>query len=249
MADALSVPRNRALALGAGILCHLSFLAAVGAMAAGILTGLRIGRGPFTGASAWIANALLIVQFPLVHSWLLSRPGTRLLAALGPRGTGRILATTTFATISSLQILAVVLGWSPTSLSSWQPHGFLYAASCAAYAASWLFLFQSMLDANIFIQSGALGWLALFRGRVPDYGSMPERGTFRLCRQPIYFAFALVLWTAPVWTWDRFALATAWSVYCVAGPLLKEARFLRIHGDRFREYRRRHPYFLPLGPR
>jgi methanethiol S-methyltransferase len=249
MADTLTAPRNRPLALFAGILCHLAFLAGVGAMVAGLFTGLRFGRGPFTGAAAWAANALLIAQFPLLHSWLLSRPGTRLLAGFSRSGAGKTLASTTFATIASLQLLAVFAGWSPVSASSWQPHGVLYAASCIAFAASWLLLGKAMLDANIFIQTGALGWLALFRGRAPDYGPMPERGTFRLCRQPIYLAFALALWTAPCWTWDRLALALAWSVYCAVGPLHKEARFLRIHGERFREYRRRHPYLLPLGAR
>lgn len=242
-------PQSRPLALVAGLLCHLSFLAGVGAMAAGIFTGMRFGRGPFTGAAAWAANALLIAQFPLLHSWLLTRRGDRVLAALAPRGTGKTLASTTFATITSLQLLAVFFAWSPVSAARWQPHGAFFAASCAAWAGSWLFLGRAMQDSSLALQTGALGWLALFRGRRPDYGPMPERGAFRLCRQPIYLAFALILWTAPVWTWDRFALAVAWSVYCILGPLHKEARFLLIHGERFAEYRRRYPYLLPIGAR
>lgn len=242
-------PRNRTVAILAGVLCHLCFLAGVGAMMAGIFTGLRFGRGPFTGHAAWFANALLVAQFPLLHSWLLSCPGDRALAALAPRGTGKTLASTTFAIISSLQLVLVFGAWSPVSAARWQPTGAAWVASCIAYAGSWLFLGKSMFDANIFLQTGALGWLALFRGRTPDYGPMPERGAFRLCRQPIYLAFALALWTAPVWTWDRLALALAWGAYCVLGPLHKEVRFLRYHGDRFREYQRRNPYFLPLGRR
>jgi protein-S-isoprenylcysteine O-methyltransferase Ste14 len=248
-ASRVGAPQNRPVALAAGIVCHLSFLAGVGSMVAGIFTGLRFGRGPFTGAAAVAANTLLVLQFPLLHSWLLSRRGARVLDALAPAGLGRTLATTTFATISSLQILAVFAGWSPVGAARWTIPAPFYAASCAAYALSWLFLGKAMLDANIFVQSGALGWLALFRGRAPAYGPMPERGTFRLCRQPIYLAFALALWTAPVWTWDRFALAVAWGAYCVVGPVLKEARFVRYYGEKFREYQRRHRFLLPLGAR
>lgn len=44
----------------------------------------------------------------------------------------------------------------------------------------------------------------------------------------------------------RFALAVAFTVYCVLAPLHKERRLLRIHGNRFAAYRRRVPYWLPF---
>jgi protein-S-isoprenylcysteine O-methyltransferase Ste14 len=77
------------------------------------------------------------------------------------------------------------------------------------------------------------------------YGGLPERGLFQVCRQPIYLGFALVLWTAPCWTPDWFALCAVWTLYCVLGPRLKERRWLRIYGDRFERYRRAVPYMIP----
>jgi hypothetical protein len=42
------------------------------------------------------------------------------------------------------------------------------------------------------VQTGALGWRAIARGERPRYASFfPERGLFRVCRQPVYVAFAL----------------------------------------------------------
>ena len=82
-------------------------------------------------------------------------------------------------------------------------------------------------------------------GRV-RFPPLPQTGLFRLCRQPIYLGFAMTLWTGPVWTPDRLLLATIWSAYCVIGPLRKEQRFARIHGEAFTTYQRRVPYMLPV---
>ena len=78
---------------------------------------------------------------------------------------------------------------------------------------------------------------------------MPTTGLFRLTRQPIYVAFTLTLWTVPTWTPDQLMLAGTLTAYCVAAPLLKEARFRRIYGSAFDDYARAVPYWLPTGLR
>ncbi|MFT7535116.1 MAG: protein-S-isoprenylcysteine O-methyltransferase Ste14 [Hyphomicrobiaceae bacterium] len=74
---------------------------------------------------------------------------------------------------------------------------------------------------------------------------MPSGGLFRGCRQPIYLGFAMVLWTAPTWSLDWLLLSLVWGSYCAIGPLLKEARWLRMYGSQFAEYRASVPYLLP----
>ncbi len=74
---------------------------------------------------------------------------------------------------------------------------------------------------------------------------MPARGLFRLCRQPIYVAFTLTLWAVPTVTPDGLAVSVVLTGYCLAGPLLKEARFARRFGPEFARYRARVPYWLP----
>ena len=66
---------------------------------------------------------------------------------------------------------------------------------------------------------------------------MPTTGLFRIIRQPIYVSFALTLWTVPVWTPDQLALAMALTAYCLLAPKLKENRFEKRYGMRFRAYR------------
>ena len=234
-----------ALALVMGVLCHLVFAAAVLAMMGAMFFGLSESFGRVPWPWALLANALLIVQFPLVHSALLTGPGGRLLARLIPGPHGATLATTTYALVASVQLLALFALWTPSGIVWWRAEGAVFWAICTAYAAAWLLLMKASFDAGAEVQSGALGWLSLLARRRPVFPDMPTLGLFRLIRQPIYVAFALTLWTVPVWTPDQLALAVSLTAYCLLAPRLKERRFAARYGERFAHYRAAVPYVLP----
>lgn len=235
----------RLLALVLGIVNHGLFAAAIASMALALWTGLAIGQGSLDGTAAVIANLALLVQFPIVHSLLLSRPGSRLLERVFPAPYGRALVSTTYASITSLQLLLVFWAWSPSGIVYWAPQGLALGACALCFAGAWAYLIVAIVDGGLSLQTGLLGWWSVFRGRPPRFPSFAQHGTFAACRQPIYLGFALVLWTAPSWTPDRIALASLWTAYCVLGPLHKERRLLARHGDAYRAYRERIPYFLP----
>jgi protein-S-isoprenylcysteine O-methyltransferase Ste14 len=235
----------RVLAAAAAALCHGSFAVAIVAMVLSLWNGMQLGVGTLTGGAAWFANVALLVQFPLVHSWLLGTRGRRALARLVPGPHGRTLATTTFATLASWQLLAAFLLWSPTHVVLWEPSGPTRWLFLVPFAAAWLFLVRALADGGLPLQTGSLGWRALWRGERPVFGGLPTTGTFALCRQPIYFGFALTLWTGPVWTVDHLVVALVWSAYCLVGPLAKERRFASHYGRDFAQYRARTPYFFP----
>lgn len=234
-----------ALALAMGLLCHVTFALAVLAMIAAMFFGLSesLGRAPWPWAI--LANAALIAQFPLAHSALLTGAGGRLLARLAPGPHGATLATTTYALIASLQLLALFALWTPSGIVWWRAEGAAFWIICAAYAGAWLLLLKASFDAGAEVQSGALGWLSLMARIRPVFPDMPTRGLFRVIRQPIYVAFALTLWTTPVWTPDQLALAVSYTAYCLLAPRLKERRFAARYGARFQSYRAAVPYALP----
>jgi protein-S-isoprenylcysteine O-methyltransferase Ste14 len=142
-------------------------------------------------------------------------------------------------------VFALFALWSPTGTIWWQARGVTLVGLSALYAAAWLLLAKSMVDAGLSLQTGSLGWTALLRGRKPVYPPMPTTGLFRLTRQPIYVAFALTLWTVPTWTPDQLVLALTLTAYCLVAPRFKEARFRRIYGAAFDAYSRIVPYWLP----
>lgn len=237
--------RRKLVALAYGAVCHGLFAAGVGAMIANLYAGMSLGRGPFHGAWAVAANLLLLLQFPVVHSLLLTPRGRAFMARLAPRAIAHDMAITIFATVAAIQILLVFTLWSPVGRVLWSPSGAALSILVTLYAASWLFLQKALWDAGLAIHSGYLGWSSVFAGRSPERRPFPRAGLFRVVRQPVYLGFALTLWTGPVWTADRAVLAILWSAYCIAGPRLKERRYARRYGPAFDEYRERVPYMMP----
>ncbi len=237
---------RKSLALFYGVLCHALFALAAAVMIYEMYFGLSRARGALHAPWSWLCNGLLILQFPLAHSFLLTGRGRAVLRALAPAGVGTQLATTSYVIVASAQILLLFGLWSPSGIIWWQAQGAMLPVMIALYAAGWLLLAKAMFDAGITVQIGSLGWWSVYRNAKPVFPPMPARGLFRVCRQPIYVAFAITLWTVPVWTPDQLVLAVALTSYCLAGPLLKEARFSRMFGSEFEAYRARHPYWFPF---
>lgn len=232
-----------AIALGAAV--HTVFAAAVLAMIAAMWFGMNASFGRVPQPWNWLANGLLLLQFPLAHSLLLTKRGERILARLVPGRYGATLSTTTYALIASAQLLALFALWTPSGTIWWKADGPTLWLIGAAYSASWMLLMKASYDAGAEVQSGALGWMSLMAARRPVFPDMPTDGMFRVIRQPIYVAFALTLWTIPVWTPDQLALAVSYTAYCVLAPRLKERRFAARYGDRFERYRAEVPYLVP----
>ena len=238
-----------ALALAMGALCHAIFAVAVLAMIVAMFYGLSESMGRVPWPWAGFVNAGLILQFPLVHSALLTGRGARLLARMVPGPHGTTLSTTTYALIASVQLLLLFAFWTPSGIVWFEAEGAVFWIICAAYAGSWLLLMKASFDAGAEVQSGALGWMSLMAGKRPVFPDMPTLGLFRVIRQPIYVAFALTLWTVPVWTPDQLVLAITLPAYCLLAPRLKERRLAARHGARFAVYRATVPYALPRWSR
>jgi hypothetical protein len=90
--------------------------------------------------------------------------------------------------------------------------------------------------------------------------AMPSRSVERrgltVCRMPhaphadhicklIYGAFALTLWTVPVWTPDQLILAIICTTHCLLAPIREEQRFTATYGECFAAYQKRVGYVLP----
>ncbi len=245
---ALAPPPGRRrilLAYAYGIVCHLAFALAVGAMIIAMFFGMSESFGRIPHPWAYLANALLVLQFPILHSLLLSARGRSALRWFAPKDVAGTLSTTTFAIVASVQLFVLFAFWTPSGVVWWRADGVAFGVLCAAYAAAWLLLIKASYDAGAEVQSGALGWMSLAKNIKPVFPDMPTTGLFRLIRQPIYVSFALTLWTVPVWTPDQLALAVVLTAYCLWAPRLKEKRFAQRYGPRFAQYRKSVPYAVP----
>jgi ubiquinone biosynthesis O-methyltransferase len=236
---------HRAAAVAYGAICHTLFAVGVGAMIAAMFFGMSRSFGRVPSPWSLLTNALLLVQFPLLHSLLLSPFGARALRRVAPDAIAPRMATTTYAAVASIQVLLLFALWTPTGVTWWRAEGAALWLMIGLYALAWLLLLKAIWDAGLAFQTGFLGWWAVANGRAPKYPPMPTTGLFRVVRQPIYVAFALTLWTVPIWTPDQLAVALALTAYCLVGPVLKEKRFRERFGRDFLAYASRVPYWSP----
>ncbi len=220
--------KQKVLALLYGVFCHGLFTVAVLVMVYEMFFGLSRSWGKLHAPWSWMGNGLLLLQFPITHSFLLTRPGQVVLRGMAPLGFGPELSTTSFVIVASAQIILLFGYWSPSEVIWWTAQGPVLLVMAVLYAGGWALLVKSMFDAGITLQVGSLGWWAVWRNRKPAYPTLPTGGLFRFCRQPIYVAFTITLWTVPTWTPDQFVLAVVLTAYCLIGPIFKEARFSRL---------------------
>lgn len=241
---------QRAVALGYGLMCHGLFALAVLAMVANLFFGLQLDWVRWDVQRPWLVDLALVLQFPVLHSVFLTRPGTRVLRWLAPGSQDGTLDTTLFAMVSAVQVGALFVCWVPLGAPVTTTHGALYGVLSVGFVLGWALLGMAMWEAGLGVQTGATGWTALYRGDRPRYPrGFPQAGLHGLCRHPIYASFVLILWTGPVWSLDRLVLAIPLTAYCVLGPRLKEARYRARHGRAYARYAAARPALVPSGPR
>tara|TARA_A100000164_G_scaffold358062_1_gene369341 strand:+ start:220 stop:978 length:759 start_codon:yes stop_codon:yes gene_type:complete len=237
--------RQKCSAIFYGLLCHGIFLIAGAVMFFTILTGFQFSVGAFEGFSAVVINFILLIQFPAGHSFLLSERGMKVLEIFAPKKYAKILRTTVYATIASIQLILLFSLWTFSGVFIWQIETPVNIFMVMLNLLSWALLSISSIQAGYKVQTGSLGWTALYQGKQPVFPDMPHRGLFSIIRQPIYLSFSLVLWTSPEMSLDLFIVALSYSLYCYFGPMLKERRFQKIYGKRFSEYKQKVPYYMP----
>ena len=228
-----------------GLVCHIIFAASVITMLVSMFFGMSQSFGKIPDPYLYFVNLLLLLQFPLAHSFLLSAIGKKYLLYFSPKDYSKTLAPTIFALLASLQLFLLFFFCTPTQIIIWEASGILYFVMCTLYSCSWLLLIWASIDAGAELQSGALGWMSLAQNKTPKFPDLPTLGLFKFIRQPIYASFALTTWTTPNWTVDQLLIAVVFTAYCIISPKFKEKRFEKRFGKKFTDYQSQVPYMVP----
>ena len=109
-------------ALVYGFICHSMFLAGNGFMMVSMYYGMMHCNGTLDRPWAYLVNALLLIQFPLTHSFMVSTPGRKLLSKLAPGNLGKPLSATTYVIIAASQIFLLFFAWR-SNKAAWYPRG------------------------------------------------------------------------------------------------------------------------------
>jgi protein-S-isoprenylcysteine O-methyltransferase Ste14 len=231
-----------------GVGCHLLFLATF-AYLAGFVGNLLVPKSidsPAAGGSLAVAiatNLLLLAAFAVQHS-VMARPAfKRLWTRIVPTPIER----STYVLFSCLVTMLLVWQWRPIPLVLWHiEHPIGWWIGMVLFAVGWLSVPVVSLMINHFDLFGTRQvWLYL-QGK--EYTPLPFRTplAYSFVRHPLYVGWALAFWATPTMTLGHLLFAGVLTGYMAAAALLEERDLVEFFGEKYVDYRRRVPMFIPL---
>jgi protein-S-isoprenylcysteine O-methyltransferase Ste14 len=194
------------------------------------------------GGTALVVNLSLLLLFGLQHS-VMARPWFKnVWTRLVPTPVER----STYMFASSLVLVLLMWAWRPIDAIVWnieQP--VLRTVAWTLFAAGWLAVPAVSYLINHFDLFGMRQvWLQL-RGQ--EYTSLPFRTplAYKHVRHPLYLGWTLAFWATPTMTVGHLLFAVVLTGYMGVAAIFEERDLVAHFGERYAEYRRRVPMFVP----
>jgi hypothetical protein len=186
--------------------------------------------GPWTSGAGWRAiwqNSVWFAIFAAHHSLFARDTVKAWMATLVSAG----LERSAYVWIASALLAALVWHWQPVPGTAWMTAG---------VAAGILTALQVAGLAITGYAAAQLGVLRLAGMRPPETSPrLRHDSLYGFVRHPIYFAWLLMVWPAPVMTGSRLAFAALTTLYLVVAIPLEERSLRKAFGPAYDHYRRR----------
>ena len=198
---------------------------------------IRFGRPVAGGADPLVVlvNVALFTAFAAHHS-ALARSGIKsALRRHVPPGIERSLYTWT----ASLLFIAVCAFWRPVPGMWYELHGVWAIAGYGAQALGLALTARGGAAVDALDLAGVRPMLHAAHGSEPRHVPLETRGLYGFVRHPLYFAWALFVFGAPVMTATRGTFAVVSTLYLMLAIPWEERSLVEVFGERYEEYRRR----------
>lgn len=240
------MPRSSILAFG--VFAYVVFLATF-LYLIGFVSGLVVpvtvdGGGPSsTPVLAATIDVALIALFGLQHT-VMARPRFKQWSS---RFVPPAVERSCFVLVTCAVFALMFTQWRAIPVVLWQTSGAIAnILLCVAFAGWATVLLSTFLIDHFDLFGLRQVWLA-FRGRPYTARTFQERGLYRVVRHPLMLGFLIAFWAAPTMTLGRLLFAVCYTVYVSLALMIEERDLLALHGERYRDYRRRVPKLLPLS--
>jgi len=151
-----------------------------------------------------------------------------------------------YAAASGACLLMLVGFWQPVARAIWQPPDPIRWVMTGIFLAAGIGAWWGSRSLGEFDALGITPAMQVFR-QGPSAGTLAftVRGPYRWVRHPLYLFSMVIIWTGPVFTWDRLLHNTLWTIWIVVGATMEERDLVECFGDAYRSYRQRVPMLLP----
>jgi protein-S-isoprenylcysteine O-methyltransferase Ste14 len=237
---------NRILTFLYGIASYASFLA-VYLYLIGFLGGFIVPKTVDSGAAghwatALVINALLIALFGLQHTVMARPTFKRMWTRIVPTPAER----STYVLMTSVALGLLYWLWQPMTAVVWHiesPQG--QAVMWTLFALGWVTVLITTFLINHFDLFGLRQvWLHL-RGKPYTRLGFVTPGPYKSIRHPLYVGWITGFWATPLMTAGHLLFALGMTAYILVAIFFEERNLAQFHGERYLEYRRRVPMFIP----
>lgn len=237
---------GKKLAFANSLIVYLIFLGVL-AYAIGFVGNFFVPKSVDSGSSRSLWTALLVdlalvALFALQHSLMARASFKRLWTRLIPKPIER----STFVSFACLALILLFWQWRPMPQKIWDVK-LVWARWLlwGLFALGWLLV----LAAARMISSGHLFGLShvreYLRGQRVTSPEFQTPGLYRYVRHPLMLGFIIAFWAIPTMTLGHLIYASAMTGFILLGIRFEERALVRRFGDRYREYRKRVPMFIP----
>lgn len=236
---------KRYLVFGYGVAAYLLAIATVLYMV-GFLSNVLVPKSVDTGVMHTVGtpiavNLALLGVFGLQHS-VMARSGFK---SRWTRLVPESMERSTYVLLASLSLILLMAGWRPLPGVVWEVEGVLALGLWAIFLGGWVLNFWAvnMIDADDLM---GLRQVRAYRDdRELEPLDFRTPALYRYIRHPIQASFLVVFWVTPQMTVGRLLFAGGMTVYILVGVKLEERDLIAAFGDRYRDYRREVPMFVP----
>jgi protein-S-isoprenylcysteine O-methyltransferase Ste14 len=180
-----------------------------------------------------MVDTALFSVFALHHS-IFARTGLKTAVA---RVLPATLERSAYVWIASLLFLGVCAWWQPIAGLAWRLDGAWRIAALTAQLAAGLVTLVAAGQLGVLRLAGVHQTLA---AKGPESSpTLDDTGLYRLVRHPIYLAWLVLVWAAPVMTGTRLAFAALSSAYLLVAVPFEERDLRRLFSPAYADYSRR----------
>lgn len=192
---------------------------------------------------ALLVNALLLGGFAIQHSVMARSWFKRGLTMVIPEPAER----STYVLLSSLMLILLFWQWQPMGMVVWNVESLAMQGLLLALCASgWVLVLISTFLINHFDLFGLRQvWLYL-RGEPYTPLRFGTPAMYKVVRHPLYLGWLFAFWMTPVMTAAHLLFAVLTTGYILVAIQFEERDLVRVHGERYREYRKSVPMILPV---
>jgi protein-S-isoprenylcysteine O-methyltransferase Ste14 len=228
MAGMAETGPTRALRLAGGLL----FAVALTWGLVAYLVRFSYVPGPWPGVAGIQAaslNTALFTIFAMHHSVFARLPIKRAISALVPLA----LERTAYVIVASLLFIAMFELWTPVPGLAWSVSGIIATLMAGVQIGGMLLTVYAVSRLGVMELAGIAP-----RSTVPSTG-LKDTGLYGIVRHPIYLAWLMMVWPAPVMTGSRLVFAIVSTFYLAVAIPFEERTLVRDFGDAYSAYQKK----------